>query len=102
MKEADEKIRNLVSAKNDGENLCYAVEKQLQELKEKISSGDKTELDDKMSKLRAEMTNDDGDIERVQSLTKELQDVSWHVTQASYPQGGAEEQSQSSDESNPR
>ena len=84
MKEADEKARSGVQAKNDAENLCYAVEKQLNELKEKISSSDKQELEDKMQKLRSEMATPESDVERVQTLTKELQDVSWRVTQQAY------------------
>merc|ERR1719159_1278302 len=84
MKDADEKQKNAVQAKNDAENLCYAVEKQLTELKDKISSGDKSELEDKMQKLRSEMAVPDGDMERIQTLTKELQDVSWRVTQQAY------------------
>merc|ERR1719262_2053760 len=87
MKEADEKARGAVQAKNDAENLCYAVEKQLTELKEKISSGDKQELEDKMQKLRSEMAVPEADMERVQTLTKELQDVSWRVTQQAYQSG---------------
>jgi molecular chaperone DnaK len=84
MKDQDEKQRAGVQAKNDGENLCYAVEKQLTELKEKISSGDKQELEEKMQKLRSEMAVPEADVERVQTLTKELQDVSWRVTQQAY------------------
>jgi molecular chaperone DnaK len=84
MKEADEKARSGVQAKNDAENLCYAVEKQLTELKEKISSSDKQELEDKMQKLRSEMATPEADVERIQTLTKELQDVSWRVTQQAY------------------
>jgi molecular chaperone DnaK len=84
MKEADEKQRAGVQAKNDAENLIYAVEKQLNELKDKISSGDKQELEDKMGKLRAEMASAESDVERIQTLTKELQDVSWRVTQQAY------------------
>jgi len=63
MKEADEKARSGVQAKNDAENLCYAVEKQLTELKEKISSSDKQELEDKMQKLRSEMATPEADVE---------------------------------------
>merc|ERR1712025_825899 len=84
MKEADEKTRSGVQAKNDAENLCYAVEKQLTELKEKISSADKSELEDKMQKLRSEMATPEADVERIQTLTKDLQDVSWRVTQQAY------------------
>jgi molecular chaperone DnaK len=71
-------------SKIDAENLCYAVEKQLTELKEKISSSDKQELEDKMQKLRSEMATPEADVERVQTLTKDLQDVSWRVTQQAY------------------
>merc|ERR1719486_1210590 len=84
MKEQDEKTRSGVQAKNDAENLCYAVEQQLTELKEKISSSDKQELEDKMQKLRSEMATPEADVERIQTLTKDLQDVSWRVTQQAY------------------
>merc|ERR1719456_1524081 len=63
MKDEDMKDQGKVQAKNEAENLCYAVEKQLSELKEK------------MSKLRAEMAGGEQDTERIQTLTKELLDV---------------------------
>merc|ERR1711966_582954 len=80
-------------AKNEAENLCYAVEKQLNELKDKMSASDKGELEEKMAKLRAEMAGAEVDTERIQTLTKELQDVSWRVTQQAYqsaPDEGAQ------------
>merc|ERR1719316_1357334 len=86
-------------AKNDAENLCYAVEKQLTELKDKISSGDKSELEDKMQKLRSEMAVPDGDMERIQTLTKELQDVSWRVTQQAYQSSDSGSSGESQEES---
>jgi molecular chaperone DnaK len=98
MKEADEKTRSGVQAKNDAENLCYAVEKQLTELKEKISSADKTELEDKMQKLRSEMATPEADVERIQTLTKELQDVSWRVTQQAYASSESSSSEQQSEE----
>merc|ERR1712023_252704 len=84
MKDEDMKEQTKVQAKNEAENLCYAVEKQLTELKDKMSSGDKSELEDKMGKLRAEMAGTEVDTDRIQTLTKELQDVSWRVTQSAY------------------
>merc|ERR1711988_1363570 len=98
MKEADEKTRAGVQAKNDAENLCYAVEKQLTELKEKISSSDKSELEDKMQKLRAEMATPEADVERIQTLTKELQDVSWRVTQQAYQSADSSSSEQQTEE----
>merc|ERR1711937_1039038 len=98
MKEADEKTRSGVQAKNDAENLCYAVEKQLTELKEKISSSDKQELEDKMQKLRSEMATPESDVERVQTLTKDLQDVSWRVTQQAYQSADSSSSEQQAEE----
>merc|ERR1719217_1851581 len=99
MKEADEKQRSGVQAKNDAENLCYAVEKQLTELKEKISSSDKQELEDKMQKLRSEMATPEADVERIQTLTKDLQDVSWRVTQQAYQSSDSSSSEQQTEES---
>jgi len=98
MKEADEKTRSGVQAKNDAENLCYAVEKQLTELKEKISSADKSELEDKMQKLRSEMATPEADVERIQTLTKDLQDVSWRVTQQAYQSADSSSSEQQAEE----
>jgi len=96
MKDEDMKEQTKVQAKNEAENLCYAVEKQLTELKDKMSAGDKSELEEKMAKLRAEMAGAEVDTERIQTLTKELQDVSWRVTQSAY-QGSTDSDPNASD-----
>merc|ERR1719276_362712 len=44
MRESDEKRKEAVQLKNDGETLCYQVEKQLSDLKEKISTTDADDL----------------------------------------------------------
>jgi molecular chaperone DnaK len=91
MRESDEKRKALVSAKNDAETLTYSVDKQLVELKEKMSSTDAQELKDKVATLREALTGEDP--EKIQALAKELQDVSWRVTQAAYQQAGSSESS---------
>merc|ERR1719171_3014797 len=48
MKESDQKKKDTVQAKNDAETLGYQVEKQLSELKEKMSKEDGDELRKKM------------------------------------------------------
>merc|ERR1711976_1079115 len=55
MRESDEKRKEGVQAKNDGETLCYQVEKQMSDLKDKISSDDATDLKTKMEELRSSM-----------------------------------------------
>merc|ERR1719373_375743 len=48
MREADQKKKDGVQVKNDAETLCYQVEKQLGELKDKMSTADADELKKKM------------------------------------------------------
>merc|ERR1719434_539262 len=52
MREADVRKKDTVAAKNDAETLAYQVEKQLSELKDKMSSTDAEELKSKMETLR--------------------------------------------------
>merc|ERR1719195_2171340 len=55
MRDADNKKKEAVTLKNDGETLCYQVEKQLSDLKDKISTPDADDLKAKMSDLRQAM-----------------------------------------------
>merc|ERR1719272_20777 len=95
MRESDAKKKDTVTAKNDGETLGYQVEKQLSELKEKMSKEDADDLRKKMEDLRTFMTGDDVELEELKKKTKVLQEQSWKVTQQVY-------QSASSDESERR
>merc|ERR1711865_987229 len=90
MREADQKKKEAVEARNNGETLAYQVEKQLADLKEKMSTADADELKKKLEDLRQAMSSDEP--EPIQEKTKELQEVSWRVTQAAYQQGGNEDQ----------
>merc|ERR1712187_506738 len=92
MREADNKKKESVTARNDGETLCYQVEKQLSDLKEKISTSDADELKKKMEDLRTVMTGDAADPDEIKAKTKDLQEVSWRVTQQAY-QGSADSSS---------
>merc|ERR1712226_682704 len=49
MRESDQKKRDGVTVKNNGETLCYQVEKQLVDLKEKVTQSDKDDLQKKVA-----------------------------------------------------
>jgi molecular chaperone DnaK len=83
MREEDSKKKDTVQAKNDAETLGYQVEKQLSELKEKMTKEDGDELRKKMEDLRAYMAGD-VDLEELKEKTKQLQEQSWKVTQQVY------------------
>merc|ERR1719159_1156648 len=87
MRDADEKKKGTVTAKNDAETLGYQVEKQLSELKDKMSTADADELKKKLEDLRACLSMDEPDLDDVKKRTQELQEKSWAVTQAAYQQG---------------
>merc|ERR1719443_890707 len=90
MRDADQAKKDGVQAKNDAETLGYQVEKQLSELKDKMSTADAEELKSKLEKVRAAIAEQDGDVEEMKKLTSELQEKSWAVTQAAYQSGSSE------------
>merc|ERR1712232_557765 len=89
MREADQKKKEGVQAKNDAESLCHQVEKQLSELKDKMSSTDADELKKKMEDLRTYLAGEP-DLDELKAKTKDLQEKSWKVTQDAYQQASSE------------
>merc|ERR1712050_685217 len=70
MRDADQTKKDTVTAKNDGETLAYQVEKQLSDLKDKMSKDDAEDLKKKMEDLRAYMASDDVDLDILKEKTK--------------------------------
>jgi len=91
MRDADQVKKDTVTAKNDAETLGYQVEKQLSELKDKMSSDDADELKKKLENLRALIASGEPELEELKKLTTELQEKSWAVTQAAYQSSSSEE-----------
>merc|ERR1712166_1051506 len=74
MRDSDQVKKDTVTAKNEAENLGYQVEKQLSELKEKMSTADADELKSKLEAVRALAGDADADLDEVKKLTSELQE----------------------------
>jgi molecular chaperone DnaK len=89
----DKKRREAVDAKNEAENLCYAVEKLLKENGDKIDEADKTELNSKISAVRSVMSSDN--VDEIKAKTEELQKAMYAVSEKIYknaaPQGAAQQ-----------
>lgn len=98
MREADQQKKETVQAKNDGETLGYQVEKQLSEMKDKMSQDDANDLRKKMEDLRAYMATDSVELEALKEKTKELQEASWKVTQQVYQNSSNSEQQKTDDQ----
>merc|ERR1712083_678739 len=93
MREADSRKKDTVAAKNDAETLAYQVEKQLSELKDKMSSTDADELKKKMEDLRTYLAGEP-DLDELKAKTKDLQEKSWKVTQDAYQQASSQSSSE--------
>merc|ERR1711871_1091754 len=91
MRDSDARKKDTVQAKNDAETLGYQVEKQLSELKDKMSTADADELKSKLEALRTCTAGEDADLDELKRLTSELQEKSWAVTQAAYQSSSSEQ-----------
>ncbi|CDJ60524.1 hypothetical protein, conserved [Eimeria maxima] len=72
-KEEDQKQKDAVAAKNEAETLLYS---------DKISAEDKAELEKRMEQLRGVLG--EGDADTLRAKVKELQELSWKVSQQAY------------------
>merc|ERR1712032_943357 len=99
MRDSDQRKKDTVQAKNEGETLGYQVEKQLGDLKDKISTADADELKSKLADLRQYMASDNVDLDELKRRTSDLQEKSWKVTQEAYQQGSSEQQGSGDSES---
>merc|ERR1712060_685899 len=97
MREADNKKKDTVQANNDAETLCYQVEKQLSDLKDKMSTADADELKSKMEALR-QVVSQGADLDEIKDKTKELQEMSWKVTQQAYNNASSETSAKNDEE----
>ncbi|KAK1934899.1 heat shock protein 70 [Babesia divergens] len=81
-KRTDEERKQLVDARNEAETLCYAVEKQLTDFKDKLSDEEKRGLEENLSELRQKMTEEN--LDGLKETHKKLQELSWKVSQQMY------------------
>jgi len=87
MREADERRKAGVEARNTAESFIGTVEKQMQDMADKISTADKENLTEKIRVLRDALAGEDTD--KVSEAKKELEQASWKVSQQAYQGGGA-------------
>lgn len=86
----DKKRREEVDAKNEAENLCYSVEKLLNESGDKIDQADKDSLNEKVKALRETLNS--GNLENIKSNTEALQKNMYDVSAKLYQSAAAAQQ----------
>jgi molecular chaperone DnaK len=80
--EEDRRKRELVEARNQADSLIYSVEKTLRELGDKAPADLRTEVEEKIAKLRQKMEGDD--IEAIRRASDELTQASYRLAEMLY------------------
>ena len=86
--EEDLKQKELIEARNNADNTAYGAEKVLKDLEDKVPADVKTNVEDKIARVREVM--DSGDLEALRMATDELNQVVQEVGAAAYQQAGPE------------
>lgn len=84
----DKKRKQLVEARNHGDNLIYQTEKTLRENADKIDSEKKQEIDTKIAELRTKLAGED--VEDIQKSIQEIEQLIQQIGASMYQQPGAE------------
>ena len=82
----DRKRRDLVEARNTADNLIYVAEKSLRDLGDKVPAGERGQIEQTVEDLRS--AKDGEDINRIRTLTEQLQQASHALAQQAYQQPG--------------
>ncbi len=94
----DKKRRELIDLKNTADNLAYQTEKTLRELGDKVSDGDKKDIEEKIETLKKAAEGNDAD--SIKKATEDLQNAFNAISQQLYAQEQAAQQAPPAAEEN--
>jgi molecular chaperone DnaK len=81
----DKKRKELIEAHNTADSLLYQTEKALKDLGDKVPADEKSNIESKVSDLRAAAQTED--VENIKKLTEDLQNAFYALSQQLYAQG---------------
>ena len=84
--EEDRQFHALVGARNQADAMIHATRKSMEQLGDKMESGEKESIESAIKNLEDAMKGEDKD--RIESLTKTLGDISGKMAERLYAQGG--------------
>jgi molecular chaperone DnaK len=84
--EDDQKFKDLVEARNQGDAMVHSVEKTLKDLGDKVEADEKKRIEDAISELREALKDDDKDA--IQTKTQALAEASGKLSERLYSQSG--------------
>ncbi len=86
--EEDDKRKEAVEARNNGDHLIHQIEKSIVDLGEKVAESDKTEVQSKITDLKGVLES--GDTEKIKAATESLSSVWGKIAEKAYAQGEAD------------
>jgi molecular chaperone DnaK len=89
----DKKRRETVEVKNQADSLAYQVERQIQELGERVPAHEKARCEQLITDIR-EVVKEDAPVERLRSLMGDLQQVAHGLSAAAYQQSAGDASTQ--------
>jgi molecular chaperone DnaK len=88
--EEDKKERERAEVRNDADNMIYSTEKNLKDLGDKVSGGDKAKIEEAIADLKKALEG--GDIENIKGKTEMLKQASYKIAEELYKQQAAQGQ----------
>ncbi len=86
----DKKKKEAIEIKNNADNLVFQTKKQMEELKDKLESGDKARLESEIKKIEDAIASNN--TESIKSATDSLNKVWNEIAPKLYQQGGGQQQ----------
>ncbi len=84
--EEDRRRKELIEARNNADNLAYSAEKVLRDLGDKVPADLKSQVEEKIAKVREAMNSND--LQSIQRASEDLNQVLQQVGAAAYQQSG--------------
>ena len=95
-READEKRKAEVDARNDAEQMIFATEKAIKDLGDKVDSKDKEKAEEQIKDLKEALEKDD--VEDIKAKTEKLNESAMALATKVYEEAAKQQQSEDSDE----
>ena len=86
----DRKRKEEADVRNEADSIGYAVERQIKELGDKVTAGEKSRCEMLVTDLRAKL-KEEADLETIKTIMNELRGALVLLQQAAYQRGGGEE-----------
>jgi len=86
----DKKRKELIEARNNADSLVYQTEKSLRELGDKVSAGERGDIEAKLNEVKSALSGED--LTRIQKTSEDLQQAFYKLSEKLYGQGQAQGQ----------